>query len=190
MRDRSGWSRVGPRLVGRDQKKGVSPICETPVIDLVVNYLFTGFIVELAGAVSFFALAAGVIAFAGFIVEELAELFAGATLVVAAGETALTVGAGVTVLAGLTAFVLFVLLAAGAPQAIPRALTPKTAESTNTFVILLRLLSFSKNIKSRFRGSADDTQPFRLELFLFQDKGENRNLRRLCQPKIGQKTPF
>jgi len=155
--------------------------------------LFTGFVVELAGAVSFVALAAGVIALAGFIVDELVEfvaLVAGATFVVVAGETAATVGAGVAVFAGLTAFVLFALLVAVPPQAIPRALRPKTAESTNTFFILLRLLSFSKNIRSRFRGSADNTQPFCLELFLFQGKREHRNRRGFCQPKIVQKPSF
>ena len=69
----------------------------------------------------------------------------GAAVVLAGAIGAGVAGAAVGV-AGFIALV--VLLAAGPPQAIPRALRPKTVESTNTFVILLRLLSFSKNIKN------------------------------------------
>ena len=73
---------------------------------------------------------------AGFIVDEVA----GAVVVGVAG--AVVVG-----VAGFTLVLPFLLLAAvSPPQAIPRALRPKTADNTNTFVILVRLLSFSKII--------------------------------------------
>lgn len=176
--------------IGRsDPKKDASPIDETPfILNQTVNYLFAGFIVEFAGAIvlaGFIVEFAGAIVLAGFIVE-----LAGAEFVVAAGETAATVGAGVATITGLTAFVLFALLLAVPPQAIPRALRPKTAENTNTFVILLGLLSFSKNINFRFRSSVDETQPFCLKLFLFRSNRENRNPRDLCQPKIDRKPHF
>ncbi len=80
---------------------------------------------------------------AGFMVDEVAgAVVAGVAGAVVAGVA----GAVVVGVAGLTAFVfvLFALLAGASPQAIPRALRPKTADSTIPFVILIRLLSFSK----------------------------------------------
>lgn len=94
----------------------------------------------VAGFTSVFAgvAAAGV---AGVVVVGVAGV-AGVAGVVTTGVALLTL-----------TLVLFALLAASGPQAIPRALRPKTADNTNAFVILIRLLSFSKlfNPVSRVR---------------------------------------
>lgn len=93
--------------------------------------------VDLAGAAG----VAGLVS-AGFIVDEVA----GAVVAGVAG--AVVAGVAGAVVVGVAGFTLpFLLLAAGSlPHAIPRALRPKTADNTNTFVILVRLLSFSKII--------------------------------------------
>lgn len=90
-----------------------------------------------------FGAAAGVAVFG-------ASVFAGVAAAGAAGVAAVGVagatGVAATGVAGLTAlvFVLFALLAGASPQAIPRALRPKTADNTIPFVILIRLLSILK----------------------------------------------
>jgi len=147
-----------------------------------INYL-----VALAGVAG---LASAGLASAGFIVDVAGAVVAGvagvAGVVVAGVAGAVVVG-----VAGFTLVLpLFALLATSLPQAIPRALRPKTADNTNTFVILVRLLSFSKIIQSCFQGSVDETQPFCRELFLFLGKRENRNTRGVCQPKIDKKITF
>ena len=97
------------------------------------------YLVDLAGAAGVAALVS-----AGFIVDEVA----GAVVVGVAGAVVVGVAGAVVVgVAGFTLVLPFLLLAAGSlPHAIPRALRPKTADNTNTFVILVRLLSFSKII--------------------------------------------
>ena len=80
---------------------------------------------------------------AGFIVDEVAgAVVAGVAGAVVAGVA----GAVVVGVAGFTLVPFLLLAAVSPPQAIPRALRPKTADNTNTFVILVRLLSFSKII--------------------------------------------
>jgi hypothetical protein len=116
---------------------------------------FTLLLVVLAG----FALA-----FAGVALAFTAGVVAG----VLAGVEVLT-GAGV--FAGLLAFALF----AASPQAIPRALNPRTVESTITFVILFKTPNLTQRIKTCFQASADRTQPFCPELFPFQGKRYYRN---------------
>jgi hypothetical protein len=84
--------------------------------------------------------------------------------------------AGVEVLTGATlvvvlVFALFALTFtfADSPQAIPRALRPRTVESTSTFFILiLRLLSILKDFACFHRHPADLTQPSALNSFFFR----------------------
>jgi len=117
------------------------------------NYGF--FVAAGAGAAvlaGFIALAAGA-ALAGLLAEFAGALAAGA---LAAGTFA--TGAGV-VAAGVltvTAFALFALFAgalvAASPQAIPRALNPRTVESTITFFILFKTPNLTSKNKHLFPG--------------------------------------
>lgn len=105
---------------------------------------------------------------AGFI----AELFAGIMLlgVVFAGVIA---GAGVLTGATFTAILLALLavvLVGASPQAIPRALNPRTVENTITFVILFKTPIFTQRIKPVARHRPIVTQPFYREIFLSQGK--------------------
>ena len=117
-------------------------------------FVFAGFIV-------LFALVAGLAAFA------LAAEFVGAAEFVFTG---LATGAGVAVLTGAGVFAgLFAVLFAGAsPQAMPRALNPRTVESTITLVILFRTPNLSQRIITCFQVPADRTQPFALNSFFFK----------------------
>ena len=138
------------------------------------------------------------VVFAGFIVFAGAVELAGFALLfpvlVAAGVAVFT-GAGVAVLAGAIVLAgllaLFAVLLAASPQAIPKALRPRTVESTITFVILFRTPIFLKEyLTSRFQGSADLTQPFCLELFLIQGKRQYSKRRGNSQLKIDKKWQF
>jgi hypothetical protein len=117
------------------------------------------FVVVFAGLVAEF----DVVEFALFVVFEAAGVEAGvltgATLVVLA---ALALFAGLLVLA---------LLLAASPQAIPRALRPRTVESTITFFISKKTPKcFSKNSPFLTRASADRTQPFLLRTLSFSEQ--------------------
>ncbi len=88
----------------------------------MINYLVAGF--AAAGLA-----AAGVAGVAGVVVAGVAG--------------AVVAGVAGFVVAGVAGFTLVLLLAAS-PQAIPRALNVRTAESAIVFFIFLILLSFSK----------------------------------------------
>jgi hypothetical protein len=97
----------------------------------------------------------------------LALVFALPVLVLVTGlETGLDTGlAAGAVLAGL---LLAGALFAASPQAMPRALKPRTVESAITFFILINdSCLFSQRINTCFQVSADQTQPSCPELFLF-----------------------
>ncbi len=106
----------------------------------------------------------GVAAFAGLIALLLEVEFAGLIALlefefggdirsvlsdVGAGVAA-RVGVGVAMLVGRLAF-MFTLVAVS-PQAMPRALKPRTVESTITFFILFRTPNLSQRIKSLSPG--------------------------------------
>lgn len=132
---------------------------------------------------------------AGFVSAGFVEVDVAVVTVVA-----VVVVAGVAGVAGMVAtgvdglltlpLVLLALLVAASPQAIPRALRPRTADNTNTFVILIRLLSISKLFNPVSRVRLMKHNRFCRELFLFPGKRENRNTRSFCQPKITKKITF
>jgi hypothetical protein len=92
-----------------------------------------GFLVAAGAGVA--VLVFGALAAGAFVAGLLVALVAAGALAagLAAGATVAT-GAGVAVLAALLAFALFA--GAASPQAIPRAPSPRTVESTITFFIL------------------------------------------------------
>jgi hypothetical protein len=79
---------------------------------------------------------------AGFIAPV--DVAAGAAVELAGAIGAGVLAAGVATAGLLTALV--VLFAVVPPHAIPRALRPKTAENTNTFVILFKTPNLSQRI--------------------------------------------
>ncbi len=107
----------------------------------IVKYYFLGEVFA-GGAVSAFLVASA--EFAVFIDELLEAVFDGAEVIVLVLETGAGVvtDTGVDVLAGLFAGA---LLAGVSPHAIPKALSPRTAESTITFVIFLQTPIFLKD---------------------------------------------
>ena len=115
-------------------------------------------LVVFAGAAGFaFEFAVFAVVVFVVVVVVVVVVFAGATLVVVVV---------LALLAGLLA-----LLLAASPQAMPRALRPRTVESTSTFFILiLRLLSILKDRLTLVRPSADLTQPFLPETLSFSGK--------------------
>lgn len=97
---------------------------------VVKNLADYGFLVGLgAGELAGFMFEFGAIVFDGFMFEFGAIVF----VFEAAG---VATGAAVATGAGVAAGLFTVLLAGASPQAIPRALNPRTVESTITFVML------------------------------------------------------
>lgn len=122
------------------------------------------------------ALAAVFVAGFASLAAGLAAVFEAAVLV--AFEAGAVSAAGMLVagvFAGLTAFALlaglFALLAgASPPQAMPRALRPRTVESAITFFISLLRLLFLLKVFSRFRELGRSNTAFCSKLFLSQSK--------------------
>lgn len=103
------------------------------------------------------AVAIGVfIAFAGFMFDAgVAVVLAGFTFVAGTLVAGVFAGAMVMVFAGVattTGLLTLALLAGVSPHAIPRALNPRTVESTITFFILIKDSYLSQSINFLFPG--------------------------------------
>ncbi len=116
-----------------------------------------GFIFELAGAI---------VELAGFMLEFIGVILLFDGAVVLAGAIVL---AGVTVLVEFDGLAFTLTLVPESPQAMPRALNPRTVESTITFVILITDSYLSQSINILFPGvRLIKHSRFALNSFLFK----------------------